>query len=101
MTLPQDAAEKYPAMYQIFTKLSDNRNIKFIAPQVNTKCISPLKSNYDLTVVKYADNADRERIFSEIKQAARSDQSMKVRPWLWLRKIIQTALPPILQGSSL
>lgn len=74
VTLPQDVAEKYPAIYQIFTKLSDNRNIKFIAPQVNTQFISPLKSNYDLTVAKYADNADWEQIFSGIKQAARSDQ---------------------------
>lgn len=75
--LPESEREKYPAMYEIFGR-SSYRNIKFAAPQANTEFISPLKSNYDYTVVKYVDNADEAQIFSQIKQSVLHDQAMKI-----------------------
>ena len=76
VVLPESEREKYPAMYEIFGRAG--RNIKFAAPQANTELISPLKSNYDFTVVKYGDNADAARIFSQIKQSVLYDQAMKI-----------------------
>ena len=77
VVLPESERERYPAMYEIFG-LSGNRNIKFAAPQANTEFISPLKSNYDYTVVKYGDNADEAQIFPQIKQSVLQDQAMKI-----------------------
>ena len=76
IVLPESEREKYPAMYEIFGRAG--RNIKFAAPQANTEFISPLKSNYDFTVVKFGDNADAARIFSQIKQSVLHDQAMEI-----------------------
>lgn len=76
VVLPESEREKYPAMYEIFGR--SGRNIKFAAPQANTEFISPLKSNYDFTIVKYGDNANEARIFSQIKQSVLHDQAMKI-----------------------
>ncbi|MDE7362741.1 MAG: ABC transporter permease [Oscillospiraceae bacterium] len=85
VTLPESARESHPAMYELLGDL-DVRNIRFAAPQANTEFISPLKSNYDYTVVKYAENADASRVFSQIKQTVLSDQAMIISTLAGARK---------------
>lgn len=77
VTLPESVREKYPAMYEILGQSGD-QSIRFAALQANSEFISPLKSNYDYTIVKYADNANASRIFSQIKQTVLNDQAMKI-----------------------
>lgn len=85
VTIPESARESRPAMYEILGGMGV-RNIRFAAPQANTEFISPLKTNYDYTVVKYAENADASRIFSQIKQTVLSDQAMKITTLAGARK---------------
>lgn len=85
VTIPESAREIHPAMCEILGDL-DVRNIRFAAPQANTEFISPLKSNYDHTVVKYAENADVSRVFSQIKQTVLSDQAMIISTLAGARK---------------
>lgn len=77
VTLPESAREQYPAMYEILGQSGD-QSIRFAALQANAEHISPLKSNYDYTIVKYADNANASRIFSQIKQTVLNDQALKI-----------------------
>lgn len=84
--LPENCREKYPAMYDILTK-SNSRNVRFAAPQKNSEFISPLKTNFDYTIVKYVENVDATRIYSRIKQAAQSDQAMKISTLAGAQKI--------------
>ncbi len=75
--MPENCREKFPAMYDILTR-SSSRNVRFAAPQINADFISPLKTNFDYTIVKYAENADAAQIYSGIKQTVQSDQAMKI-----------------------
>lgn len=85
VTIPESAREKSPAMYGILGQ-STGRSIRFAAPQANTEFISPIKTNYDYTVVKYTENADASRIFSQIKQTVLSDQAMKISTFAGAQK---------------
>lgn len=85
VTLPESGREKNSAMYELFGQ-SNNRIIRFAAPQANAEFISPLKSNYDYAIVKYAENADAARIFSQIKQTVLHDQAMKISTLAGARK---------------
>lgn len=77
VTLPESARESSPAMYALFESAGSGRGIVFAAPQANTEAISPLKTNYDYTIIKYADSADEAELFSEIMQTVQSDQALK------------------------